>query len=280
MPELSDLSLSEFANPQTDLNNLALFGNGSIKFEGGQITVDRHLLVSAPAGNLSTFPGYGTQLHAGQSVWLSGHQIDLQDVSITAGEPGRWGLVNVIGVTVKDVSQPSSIQLDGAYLKGQQLRLAAGSISLNESLLEAPKGWIQVVANDASYPNKSLKISGSILDVSANNIKDLNAPALRSDSLQTDKLGEQSERISYPRIGLLSKGDIRLSENTILNASLDISSFENNPLTFTKLNMNSIADRSGLVLLIAEGAISLDSSSIYADAVTIRLVVFLLKPMA
>jgi CHAT domain-containing protein len=266
LPELSDLSLSEFANPQTDLNNLALFGNGSIKFEGGQITVDRHLLVSAPAGNLSTFPGYGTQLHAGQSVWLSGHQIDLQDVSITAGEPGRWGLVNVIGVAVKDVSQPSSIQLDGAYLKGQQLRLAAGSISLNESLLEAPKGWIQVVANDASYPNKSLTISGSILDVSANNIKDLNAPALRSDSLQTDKLGEQSERISYPRIGLLSKGDIRLSENTILNASLDISSFENNPLTFTKLNMNSIADRSGLVLLIAEGAISLDSSSIYADA--------------
>ena len=261
-----NLNFDELGNPEVDLSSLGLFGNGSIQFEGGQIAVDRHLLVNATAGNLSSVSGYGTQLQAGLSVWLSGHQIDLQDISISAGEPGRWGLVNVVGVPFQDISQQGAIHLDGAFLKGQQLWLSAGSISLNRSQLLAPKGWIQLIANDASDPIKTLKISGSILDVSAYSLKDLNAPALNKSSLQSDTLGEQSIRLSYPRIGLFSKGDISISRDTLLNASSDVSFFQDNLSTPTKLDIYSLADRSGIVLLNAEGKISVNSSAVNVDS--------------
>ncbi len=64
-----NLNFDELGNPEADLSSLGLFGNGSIQFEGGQIAVDRHLLVNATAGNLSSVSGYGTQLQAGLSVW-------------------------------------------------------------------------------------------------------------------------------------------------------------------------------------------------------------------
>jgi filamentous hemagglutinin family protein len=253
-----DLNFADLGNPEKDISNLGLLGSGSIKFDGGEITVDRHLLLNASAGNLSTAPGFGTKLHAGRSVWLSGHQIDLRDVSITAGEPGRWGLVNVVGVPFQDATQKGSIQLNEAFLKGQQLWMTAGSISLNQSQLIAPKGRIQLTANNSSDPSKSLTIAGSVLDVSAYNLKDLNAPSL--------SLGDKSLRLSYPSIGLLSKGDIQVSQNTLFNASLDISSFLGDPWTATNLDLNSIADRSGVVFLSAEGKISVNSSIINADS--------------
>jgi filamentous hemagglutinin family protein len=253
-----DLNFADLGNPEKDISNLGLLGNGSIKFEGGEVTVDRHLLLNASAGNLSTAPGFGTKLHAGRSVSLSAHQIDLRDVSITAGEPGRWGLVNVVGVPFQDATQKGSIQLNEAFLKGQQLWLTAGSISLNQSQLLAPKGRIQLTANSSSDPSKSLTIAGSVLDVSAYNLKDLNAPSL--------SLGDKSLRLSYPSIGLLSKGDIQVSQNTLFNASLDISSFLGDPWSATNLDLNSIADRSGVVFLSAAGKISVNSSILNADS--------------
>jgi len=261
-----DLNFDELETPEANVSSLGLLGKGPIQFEGGQITVDRNLLVNATAGNLSTMAGYGTQLHGGRSVWLTGHQIDLKDVTITAGEPGRWGLVNVAGVPFQEATQQGSIQLDGAFLKGQQLWMSAGAISLNHSRLEAPKGWIQLIANDVSDSPKGLTISESVLDVSAYNLKDLNAPALRSDSLQIDPVGARPLRVSYPRIGLFSTGDIKLSQNTLLNASLDLSAFQVNLSNAPKLDVNSIADRSGLVLLRAEGKIEQNSSTVSADA--------------
>jgi filamentous hemagglutinin family protein len=261
-----DINFNELGSPESNVSSLGLLGKGPIQFEGGQITVDRNLLVNATAGNLSTVPGYGTRLHAGNSVWLTGHHIDLQDVNITAGEPGRWGLVNVVGLPFQDKTQQSSIKLDGALLKGQQLWLSAGAISLNKSSLEAPKGWIQLIANDASDPTKSLTISQSVLDVSAYGLEDLNAPVLKNDSLQIDSEGKTPARLSYPRIGLFSKGDIKLSQNTLLNASLDISTIQANSSADPKLDVNSLADRSGLILLRAEGKIEQNSSTVSADA--------------
>ena len=261
-----DINFGELRSPGANVSSLGLLGKGPIQFEGGQITVDRNLLVNATAGNLSTVPGHGTQLHAGSSVWLSGHHIDLQDVTISAGKPGRWGLVNVVGVPFQDLTQQSSIRLDGALLKGQQLWMSAGAISLNKSSLEAPKGWIQLIANDASDPTKSLTISQSVLDVSAYDLKDLNAPALKNDSLQNDLEGKMPARLSYPRIGLLSKGNINLSQNTLLNASLDISTIQANSSVDPKFDINSLADRSGLILLRAEGKIEQNSSTVSADA--------------
>jgi len=261
-----DLHFIELANPDGIPNSLELLGNGPIRFEGGQIEVDRHLLVNATAGNLSTASGYGTQLHAGNSIGLSGQHIDLQDVAITAGAPGRWGLVHVYSGPVQGAGPQGSLHLDGALLKGQQIWLAAGEMAVNQSRLEAPKGWIQLSANKASDPTKSLTISGSVLDVSASSLADLNAPSLKIDNQLINATGEGSVRLSYPRIGLLSKGDISLSNNSILNASLDLSGFKDNPSLFKKLDLFQLADRSGLVLLKAEGKINLSSSTVTVDS--------------
>ena len=261
-----DLHFIELATPEGIPNSLELLGNGPIRFEGGQIEVDRHLLVNATAGNLSTASGYGTQLHAGNSIGLSGQHIDLQDVAITAGAPGHWGLVHVYSGPVQGTGQQGSLHLDGALLKGQQIWLSAGEMALNQSRLEAPKGWIQLSANNASDPAKSLTISGSVLDVSASSLADLNAPSLKIDSQLINAIGEGSVRLSYPRIGLLSKGDISLSNNSILNASLDLSGFKDNPSLFNKLDLFQLADRSGIVLLKAEGKINLSSSTVTVDS--------------
>jgi len=261
-----DLHFSEIGIPDGTLNSLGLLGNGPIQFQGGQIEVDRNLLVHATAGNLSTASGYGTQLHAGRSVWLSGHGIDLQDVAITAGEPGRWGLVDVRSVPVQGAAQQGSLQLNGALLKGQQIWMSAGGIALNQSRLEAPKGWIQLIANNASDPTQSLTISGSVLNVSASRLEDLNAPALNIDIESYDALGRESLCISYPRIGLLSKGDINISQDSILNASLDLSKFKDNPSVAQKLDLFQLADRSGLIFLRAEGKITLNSSTVTVDS--------------
>ena len=73
-------------------------------------------------------------------------------------------------------------------------------------------------------------------------------------------------RISYPRIGLLSEGDIKLSQNILINASSSIPSFQDNPSYINKLDFNSIADRSGLIILKSNGKIIQDKSTVMADA--------------
>ena len=256
-----NLNFSELSTPDGNPYNLGLMGSGSIVLEGGLISVDRNLLLNATGGNLRTVLGHGTKLYAGSSIWLAGHQVDLNDVAITAGQPGQWGLIDVRSSANQDATQKGSIHLDSSLLKGQQILLSSGNISLNKSRLEAPKGWIQLAANNSSGPGKGISISNSVLDVSAYSLEDLSASALKSDAAEFETI-----RIAYPKIGLFSNLDIYISKNSKINASLNTASFLDGKPLGKGLDMFKIADRSGLVFLKAKGKIFLDSSTVSTDS--------------
>ena len=366
------LSLSELNTPDGNPNSLGLRGSGSIVLEGGLISVDRNLLLNATSGNLISVPGSTTQLHAGGSIWLAGHQVDVKDASITAGKPGNWGLIDVRSslnqdgsqqgsihldrsllkgqqiwlaghqVDVKDASitagepgnwglidvrsslnqdgtqqgsihldrsllkgqqiwlaghqvelkdasitagepgnwglidvrsspnqdgsQQGSIHIDSSLLKGQPILMAAGVISLNKSRLEAPKGEIQLEATNQSGPENSLWIGNSVLDVSAYGFEDLSAQAPRIVSEQTFFIENKQGRLKLPAIALFSKQDIHISNDSLLNASLNVSAFLGKQSPEKDLDMHKLADRSGLVFLRADGKISLTSSTVSTDS--------------
>ena len=256
-----NLNFSELSTPDGNPYSLGLMGSGSIVLEGGLISVDRNLLLNATGGNLLTVSGHGTKLYAGSSIWLAGHQVDLNDVAITAGQPGQWGLIDVRSSANQDAAQKGSIHLDSSLLKGQQILLSSGNISLDKSRLEAPKGWIQLAANNLSGPGKGISISNSVLDVSAYSLADLSAPALKSDPAEFESI-----RITYPRIGLFSNQDVYISNNSQINASLNVATSLNNNSLGEGLDMFIIADRSGFVYVKAKGKISLDSSTVSTDS--------------
>ena len=256
-----NLNFSELGTPDGNPYSLGLMGSGSIVLEGGLISVDRNLLLNATGGNLRTVSGSQTQLHAGNSIWLTGHQVDLNDVSITAGQPGQWGLIDVRSSASQDATQQGSISMNNTRLKGQQILITSGDISLNKSRLEAPKGWIQLVANNSSDPTKGISISNSILDVSAYNLDDLNAPALKGGPTELEPI-----RTPYPRIGLFSSQNIYVSNNSLINASSSVAEFIDNKPLGKGLDLFKIADRSGVVFLNAGGKILIDSSTVSTDS--------------
>ena len=367
-----NLSFNKLSTNDGNPNNLGLTGSGSIILEGGHISVDQNLLLNATSGHLITVPGSTTKLHAGSSIWLAGHQVDLKDASITAGEPGNWGLIDVTSslnqagtqqgsihldrsilkaqqislagqqvdlkdasitagepgswglidvtsslnqagtqqgsvhldrsllkaqqislaghqVELKDASitagepgnwglinvqsslnqdgsQQGSIHLDRSLLKGREILMTAGLMFLNKSNLEAPKGEIQLTATSRSGLKNSLSIENSILNVSAYGFEDLSAPAPRIDSEQIFSIENNQGRLKLPTIALFSKQDIYISDDSLLNASLDVSAFLGNQSPGKRLDMNKVADRSGLVFLRADGMISLNSSTVSTDA--------------
>jgi len=256
-----NLNFSELNTADGNPYSLGLMGSGSIVLEGGLISVDRNLLLNATGGNLRTVSGYGTKLYAGSSIWLAGHQVDLNDVAITTGQPGQWGLIDVRSSANQDTARKGYIHLDSSILKGQQILITSDDISLNKSKIEAPKGWIQLVANNSFDPTKGLSISNSVLDVSAYSLEDISAPALKSDAEEFESI-----RITYPKIGLFSNRDIYISNNSTISASLNIAPFlDGNPLG-KGLDMFKIADRSGFVFLKAKGKVFLGSSTLSTDS--------------
>jgi len=201
-----------------------------------------------------------------QQIWLAGQQVELKDASITAGEPGNWGLIDLSSSLNQDGTQQGSIHLDRSLLKGQQILMGAGVISLNKSRIEAPKGGIELVATSRSGPEKSLSIDNSILNVAAYGFEDLNAPAPRIDSEQIFSIKNKQGRLKLPTIALFSKQDIYISNDSLLNASLDVSAFLEKQSPGKRLDMNKVADRSGFVFLRADGKISINSSTVSTDS--------------
>jgi len=201
-----------------------------------------------------------------QQIWLAGLQVELKDASITAGEPGNWGLIDLQSSLNQDGSQQGSIHLDSSLLKGREILMTAGLMFLNKSNLEAPKGEIQLAATSRSGLKNSLSIDNSVLNVSAYSFEDLSAPAPMTDSEQIFSIENKQGRLKLPTIALFSKQDIYISNDSLLNASLDVSAFLGKQSPGKRLDMNKVADRSGLVFLRADGKISLNSSTVSTDA--------------
>ena len=148
-PDKGDrVGLSEFASSQ------------SITLDGVEITVANNLLVDATGGDLLTRSGAGTNLQAGHSVIISGHKLDLEGLTITAGSQKGWGFVDV--QTHPIGSEQGLIHVDRAMFKGQEIRMTSGAISISNSKLAAPKGLIQLqTTNTGRSPNQLREALGN-----------------------------------------------------------------------------------------------------------------------
>ena len=238
--------LSEFASSQ------------SITLDGVEITVANNLLVDATGGDLLTRSGAGTNLQAGHSVIISGHKLDLEGLTITAGSPKGWGFVDV--QTHPIGSEQGLIHVDRAMFKGQEIRMTSGAISISNSKLAAPKGLIQLQTTNTGRSPNQLSLFNSSLDVEPHSLEDIKAP-LTLRSSQPDN----TTSIPRPLIGLVSSGSINVRESK-LNASLDLAWLPREQPLIDE-TMRHLSEVSGEIALIAgNGGIDIRSSHFTADA--------------
>ena len=246
-PEKVDrVGLSEFASSQ------------SITLDGVEITVAKNLLVDATGGDLLTRSGAGSNLQAGNSVIISGHKLDLQGLTITAGSPNGWGFVDVQSNPIG--TEQGSIHVDRAMFKGQEIRMTSGAISISNSKLAAPKGLIQLqTTNTGGAPNQ-LSLFNSSLDVEPHSLEDIKAPR----TLRSSQPDNQTS-IPRPLIGLISSGSINVRDSK-LNASLDLAWLPREQPLIDE-TMRHLSEVSGEIALIAgNGGIDVRSSHFTADA--------------
>ncbi|MCX5953646.1 MAG: CHAT domain-containing protein [Cyanobacteria bacterium] len=253
-------NINESDTEKLEFSDLAEFaGNQSITLQGGlKITIDRNLIIDATGGNLISQPGAEIGLQAGSSVRLSGHQIALRNISISAGSQKGWGLVDI--KTNPLASAHGAINLDYLELKGEKLTIAGGEVSLSNSKLEAPKGSILLQATTAGRVGNRLNLFNSTLDVEPHSLDDLYAPlTFRSEQPVIEST------IPRPSISLMSSGGISVLQSK-LNASLDLFWLQG-PQPFVDETMRRLSDVSGEIQLSAgNGGIDVRSSSIISDA--------------
>jgi CHAT domain-containing protein len=240
------------------LNDLGLAAPGPVVLVGGRLQVDRSLLIQAPQSALQAVAGAGSSLQAGEEVSLQAQRHDLSDLQISAGSPGQWGLVTLRTLTPAG-EREGGIALADSTLQGHVVQVVGGSVDLTNSAIEAPKGLIRL---QSTAPEGGIQLSNSRLDLEANSLAELNAPALRI-------LGGAIYAIT-PLIHLQASGDLSIRNGSQLNASQDLNvlrqalaSRGEPPLDPAAI---SLVSTSGNVVLESERAVRIAHSSLHADA--------------
>lgn len=202
------------------------------------------------------------KLSGRQIVIRGGQGIDMQQVQARAGVPGDRGLIKIETQQGDDTKPGSTLDLLKSNLSARQITLKSGSIQiLDESLLEAPKGWIHIEAQGKTNdPNSgSVLIGNSRLDLGLSNWEDLKAPVdsfVAKSNLKKD---------NPPTIGIFSTNNIALRDRASISSAQDLDTLEQqDPQAFWR-DMR-ISDISGIVVLDAKNHIALRNSLIRADA--------------
>ena len=264
-----------------------LIGNGSINIEGGLISVDRNLLIDATSGSLRLGTESDLTLVAGESIRLRANQVSMSDSQLAAGERERGGLIDIQAVAAGAPSIPGTLTVQNSAMEAQRILLSGNQVLIDQSVIRAPKGWIQLAAwaspgnSEIRSQPALLSLSRSILDVSPSRQEHLSADALEP---LTQLVGSQKRdqkiappRVPYPVIAMISDGSIQVSENTTLNASFDLTRLAQPSRDPEGVDFWRIADRSGLVLLSARQDIVLDRSRIDVNASHNKAGVVILK---
>jgi hypothetical protein len=256
---LPRFNLTHTKTDEPRLNELNEFnGSQPIILEGGLITVDQNLVLDASGGNLVSIANAATRLQAGSSILLTGHNLDLNKIVIVVGDSKNWGPIDLRSNV--SISGQGSIQLDHTLMKGGNIAVTSGAISLSNSRLESPKGWIQLKTTNPPGASNQLNIFKSILDVEPHTLGDLNASVTLADFNS-----HNANDIPIPHIGLISNGAINIQEST-LNASLELSWLQGQQPFFDK-TIGQLSALSGIVILETKnGNINIHSSRIAADA--------------
>jgi len=253
------------------LNSLGLgTTNGSIVLAGGRLTVDRSLILEAGNGVIRSEAGSSSLLAASfqpnadadaglDALQLGARQINLTDIQLISGQPGRRGSI--------DLQAAEELQVQRSTLEGKQLFLRAGKVSVTDnSTFMAPKGLIRL---ESLNPAQPLSVINSHLDVGVHTLEDLKSPIT---SVALDNGATIINVEPDPMIGLFSQGDVLVSGST-LNASQILSPLlVADPILLLEQNRNKIqlTDTSGNVVLAANGGIDVRNSDVRADAMAVR----------
>ncbi len=249
------------------LADLGLKEPGPIVLAGGRLRVDRALVLDGANGDVRALTGAGSQLEAGERVRLSGRALDLDALTISAGEPGQRGPV-ILQTTSSETSKDTgAIRLSNSHLEGSKVILRAGAVTVAGSTLAAPKGVIRLESTN-TRGDDGILLRDSSLDVGVHTLQDL-----RSDgSVTVDKQDGTTvlQLAPTPLIHLLSKGDVLVEANSTLTASQDLGPIRaallrdgGAPLAESDVKL---ADTSGNVVLDAAGRIGVSRSTLLADA--------------
>ena len=212
---------------------LAFAGEGSMVFEGGLISVDRHLLIDAGSGLIRSTAAAATTLRAGDSLRLRGGALELEAISLAAGHGPQLG-------TLQLNAGDGPARLDGAQLLARRIAIDGGRIAVSHSQLRAPDGSIQMQASQPSAAESQLELSNSQLDVAWNDAFTAN-----------DQAGFEQP----PSIALATEGSLTISRSR-LNTFTDAPSADRSP---------PIKSRSGVIVVKAKSALAVESSTVVAD---------------
>ena len=236
---------------------VAAAGTGALVIDNGLLRVDRGLILDAGSSSLRLRQA---ELSAGQSVRLSGGSLDLRDSSVSAGDPGQRGLVEL-----RTAQDPSS----GAYgsgllqrvsLSGAQVSVTAGTLRLLESRIQAPKGWVELQAINPAGLAADLLLERSTIDLNPSNAADLWSPQRIRRQQEDGSVQELTN--SIPHLGLFARGDLRLVTSTI-EASLTLPA---GPEPDPAAVLAALPPRAGVVFAEAGGSIGIEASRLRADA--------------
>ena len=233
-------------------------GAGSLQIENGLLSIDRGLILDAGTASLRLRQA---ELSAGESLRLSGHQIDLRDSSLSAGAAGRRGLVELrTGQEDPATASYGSVLLDRVQLSGGQISVSGGALRLLDSRITAPKGWVELqTTNPAGLP-ADLSLVRSSIDLNPTAAADLWSPQLIRRQMADGS--DQEIRNPTPHIGLFSRGDLRI-EASALEASLELPA---GPEPAPEAILAALPARAGVIFAEAAGHVAVAGSTLRADA--------------
>ncbi len=225
--------------------------------EGGQIQLDALAAGDPKRGRLEL---QASRLEAPLILGRADETLSLRDVTASAGEPGRRGLIQLETAPTPDPADAGAsgeANLAGVRLEGQRVLVRSGTIQVSGSRLEAPKGMIHLEAKAGD-----LEVAASRLDVGVQNEVDLRTPVNRRSVVAGVILNES---LPPPSVGLFSAADLRLLDGSHILASQDIDALRQaNPAL--RRDAIRLTDTSGIVVADAGQALTVRDSLVAADA--------------
>lgn len=232
-------------------------GAGSLEIENGLLSIDRGLILDAGSGSLRLRQA---ELRSGESLRLSGHQLDLRDSTLDAGAAGRRSLVELRTAQDPATASYGSVLLDRVQLSGNQISVSGGALRLQDSRITAPKGWVELqTTNPAGLP-ADLTLVRSSIDLNPKGAADLLSPQLIRRQLADRSVQEILN--PTPHIGLFSRGDLHI-EASALDASLELPAA---PEPGPEAILAALPSRAGVIFAEAAGHVAVAGSTLRADA--------------
>lgn len=227
-------------------------GDISINGPGLSLVVERSLLLDAGLASLNID---GASLKAGDSTSAAGStSLALYGNTLVVGgsrlEAAGAGLVNL--------QADATLNLANSQVKGLKIGLRGSSVGLNATTVEAPRGLIQIEANNR------ITVAGSTLDVTPKSAEDVLGAGLLDYKLT---LGGGSITSTTPALISLNTSSGNGSQDgiSISNSTFDASSLVNTIPTSGGIPDAKFLD-AGNILISSSKNLSIAGTSLRADA--------------